>query len=278
MNHAKTVREHVRRGVLVDPQTRQPLRVGGYPTAVGVPLLVSDREAITLYARESAKMNREYQKAPRPGLLRRLWQRDYRTPESIAAALSIFEGLPEDAVCIAIGGGPTRADDRLVNVNIGPFPNVDVVGDAHELPYADSSVDAIHCEAVFEHLHSPHLAAREVFRVLKPGGRAYVCTPFLQAYHGYPHHYQNFTLTGQVNLFERAGLRVVESGVCVGPTYTLRHMGMTYLNHAPVPLRQVLKALWAAVSLVMAPLDVVVRRRSDAHVMASTTYLVAVRA
>jgi predicted SAM-dependent methyltransferase len=34
----------------------------------------------------------------------------------------------------------------------GPFANVDVVADAYALPYATGSVDAVHCEAVLEHL------------------------------------------------------------------------------------------------------------------------------
>jgi len=78
-------------------------------------------------------------------------------------------------------------------------------------------VDAVHCEAVFEHLHSPAVAARELARVLKPGARAFVCTPFLQAFHGYPSHFQNFTIYGHRKLFEDAGLEIVESGVCNGP-------------------------------------------------------------
>ena len=63
-----------------------------------------------------------------------------------------------------------REHPSLVNVNIGPFPNVDVVADAHHLPYADASVDAIFCEAVLEHLAQPHEAVKEMFRVLPARG------------------------------------------------------------------------------------------------------------
>ena len=38
-------------------------------------------------------------------------------------------------------------------------------------------------------------------RVLKPGGEIVCCVPFLQPYHGYPHHYYNMTAQGLVNLF-----------------------------------------------------------------------------
>ena len=201
---------------------------------------------------------------------------DYRTEASIRAQHAIFEGLEKDSVCISIGGGPTRADRKLLNINIGPFPNVDVVADAHHLPYADSSVDAIHCEAVFEHLHTPTVAAAEIARVLKQGGKAYICTPFLQTYHGYPHHYQNFTLTGHIALFERAGLKVIDSGACVGPTFVLRNMISVFIaTYSPFPIRAVLRAVWALVSMAIGPLDILLRKASDAHIMASTTYLLA---
>jgi ubiquinone/menaquinone biosynthesis C-methylase UbiE len=85
------------------------------------------------------------------------------------------------------------------------------------LPLADNCIHAVHCEAVFERLEDPHDAAGELFRVMKPGGLAYICTPFLQPFHGYPSHFQNFTHLGQKRLFERAGFTVLEHGVCVGP-------------------------------------------------------------
>ena len=72
-----------------------------------------------------------------------------------------------------------RSHPMLFNLNIGPFPNVDVVADAHSLPYADESVDVVHSEAVFEHLYNPGQASKEIYRILKKGGKAYICTPFL---------------------------------------------------------------------------------------------------
>lgn len=49
-----------------------------------------------------------------------------------------------------------------------------VDGDALALPFPDESVDVVRCERVFQHLPDPDGAAREIARVLAPGGRAVV--------------------------------------------------------------------------------------------------------
>jgi SAM-dependent methyltransferase len=47
-------------------------------------------------------------------------------------------------------------------------------GDAMALPFTDATVDVLRCERVFQHLPDPAGAAREIARVLRPGGRAVV--------------------------------------------------------------------------------------------------------
>lgn len=49
-----------------------------------------------------------------------------------------------------------------------------VDGDALALPFEDASVDVLRCERVWQHLSDPAAAAREVARVLAPGGRAVI--------------------------------------------------------------------------------------------------------
>jgi methionine biosynthesis protein MetW len=45
------------------------------------------------------------------------------------------------------------------------------------LPYPDASFDAVICLEVLEHLVNPETVAREIRRVLKPGGRALISVP-----------------------------------------------------------------------------------------------------
>jgi SAM-dependent methyltransferase len=50
------------------------------------------------------------------------------------------------------------------------------------LPFADASVDLLHCEHVLEHLADPAALMAEVTRVLKPGGRFVFVTPNARSY------------------------------------------------------------------------------------------------
>lgn len=70
------------------------------------------------------------------------------------------------------------------------------------LPFKDNSFDAVISIAVLEHVKDPFLCAKEIVRVLKPEGELICCVPFLQSFHGYPHHYYNMTRSGVMNLFE----------------------------------------------------------------------------
>jgi SAM-dependent methyltransferase len=288
-----SVLRQIELGFLICPKTGQPLQLKDQTLTTkdqdqgpqyrlrngSVPILLTAPHWQDAYASESARMNEEY--APRVlSKSRLLMQRikafltqDYRTASSRKAFESLFQGLPVESLCLSIGGGPTRNHPLLCNVNIGPFPNVDVVADAHCLPYAAGCVDAVHCEAVLEHLYDPVVAVKEMYRVLKPGGKAYVCTPFLQGYHGYPHHYQNYTLTGQQHLLRAVGFEVVAAGVCVGPVYTLVSLVAGFLHeYIPPPLNLPLRYLWGAAGAVIRPLDKFIAPKENAHIFASTTY------
>lgn len=50
------------------------------------------------------------------------------------------------------------------------------LGDAEHLPYDDCTIGLVIMESVLEHVDSPIKAAQEIYRVLKPGGLAYIST------------------------------------------------------------------------------------------------------
>ena len=73
-----------------------------------------------------------------------------------------------------------------------PDYHPDIVGDIHDLPLEDNSVDAIICIAILEHVEEPQKAVKEMYRVLKPGGYCYIYVPFLYYYHPMPGYYGDF--------------------------------------------------------------------------------------
>jgi SAM-dependent methyltransferase len=175
---------------------------------------------------------------------------------------------------LSVGGGPVVVHPRLTNLNIGPFANVDIVADAHELPYGDASVDGIYCEAVLEHLSDPAKAVAEMYRVLKPGALVFAATPFLQAFHGYPNHFQNFTRVGHERLFTSQGFMLVESGGCVGPINALLTLNARAIGlYIPGLVGKLMKATFQLVTLWMRPLDYCIARHPHHHMLASTTYV-----
>ncbi len=96
--------------------------------------------------------------------------------------------------CLHLGSGNVPCTDpRVVSFDVLPCENVDIVGEAEELPFLDDVFDLVDSGAVFEHLRDPLRAIKEVKRVIAPGGRCLIDTAFLQSYHGFPAHYFNMT-------------------------------------------------------------------------------------
>jgi SAM-dependent methyltransferase len=91
---------------------------------------------------------------------------------------------------------------NIVNTEIYPSISTDVLCVGEDLPFEDDQFDYAICAAVLEHARRPWEVAREICRVLKPGGKLLVDYPFLQGVHGYPHHYFNATPQGAISLFE----------------------------------------------------------------------------
>lgn len=123
-------------------------------------------------------------------------------PHYFAAAID-----PPDGVALNLGAGGTRA--RLANcfeLERAVFRNTDIVADAGALPFRDGVFDVVCSFNTFEHLPDPAGAAREIERVLRPGGRLFLHTAFLQPGHELPRHFYGATESGVRHWF--AGLEI----------------------------------------------------------------------
>jgi SAM-dependent methyltransferase len=62
--------------------------------------------------------------------------------------------------------------------------NCDLDLDVCRIALPDASFDCVICLEVLEHVADPFAAARELKRVLRPGGALFLTVPFLTGYHG----------------------------------------------------------------------------------------------
>lgn len=73
-----------------------------------------------------------------------------------------------------------------------PSPDVDLLADAHELPFADGSIGGLLCSHVLEHVRDPYSVVQEVRRIMKPGGLAYFTVLDFWPYHANPGVYPDY--------------------------------------------------------------------------------------
>jgi SAM-dependent methyltransferase len=127
-----------------------------------------------------------------------------------------------DGLKLNVGSASQRFDIRTVNLDLLIGRDVDLQADLMRLPLRDESVESIICTGVLEHVTDPHCAVREMFRVLRPGGRLFVEVPFMQTLHASPKDFSRWTPDGLRQLLRP--LRVLELHVAAGPASALAWM------------------------------------------------------
>jgi len=93
------------------------------------------------------------------------------------------ESIQRKMVKLNIGCGKQRLDG-YTNIDKYPTDAADIISPAHELKYADDSVDEILSSHMIEHLIQTELdlALAEWFRVLKSGGKLVIRCPNFELY------------------------------------------------------------------------------------------------
>jgi SAM-dependent methyltransferase len=104
---------------------------------------------------------------------RLLWLFLRRETELLKKPQSLLHFAPEPGLRENFRAAP-QLDYRTADIAPG---RADDVVDIVQLPYADGSYDAVLCCHVLEHIPDDARAMAELFRVLKPGGHAYLQVP-----------------------------------------------------------------------------------------------------
>jgi SAM-dependent methyltransferase len=87
--------------------------------------------------------------------------------------------------------------------------DVDVMAWADDLPFPDGTFDCVISTEMLEHCPDPAAVMREISRVMAPGARAFVTTPFLIPLHEMPYDFYRYTPSALQRLAEGAELEVV---------------------------------------------------------------------
>jgi SAM-dependent methyltransferase len=91
----------------------------------------------------------------------------------------LLDSCPAGRV-LDIGGGTAHIKDSrpdIVSTDILSFPGIDVVADAHRLPFPNDFFSGVVMLDVLHHLERPIEFLKEASRVLKPGGRLAMIEP-----------------------------------------------------------------------------------------------------
>jgi len=120
-------------------------------------------------------------------------------------------GKTLDVGSLNVCGCVRRFFKDYTGLDMRPGRNVDIVANAHAIPFPDETFDTVVCLEMLEHDSAPWLTLPELARVTKPGGIVAVTARGIHhPKHNFPSDYWRFTVEGlRVLLGDVAGLEVL---------------------------------------------------------------------
>jgi uncharacterized protein YbaR (Trm112 family)/SAM-dependent methyltransferase len=251
-----------------------------YPVRNGVPIFLNQDNSedfqLTLGTPGGREMVNEYSGSS-------LWVRFIKTIRWVIS--SDYIPFPPDlkgwvaqlgaqAMVLEVGSGQRRLHPGVINLDIGHFPNVDIVADGARLPFLSGSLDFIILDVVLEHVKQPSQFIQEAQRVLKPGGLLYLAVPFVHPYHGYPADYHRFSVDSLSLLI--TGFTTLKTGVLRGPMVALLNCFsdlpfiFTFSNNPKI--YQATKGMVLLFTFWLKYIDRLLVKNPQAHRLAHTLY------
>lgn len=261
-----------------------------YPIIAGCPILIDDDSSIfrvadfVAGAKTTGQVNKgEQAMARQRNPLRRLvrWLTpDISLPVSDFPIAQVFETIAEHYAdtprILVLGAGDrvlqqqTSAQLTYTDVDRGPLTHV--VCDAHAIPFAPETFDAVICDSVLEHVVDPNRCVQEIHRVLRSDGFVHAITPFMQQVHMGAYDFTRFTHLGHRRLFRH--FQEVRSGVANGPAMALAWSFERFVADFAIRpgLRSLLRTLARILIFPVKYADLLLARRPGAFDDASAFY------
>jgi ubiquinone/menaquinone biosynthesis C-methylase UbiE len=196
---------------------------GGWPTLVDFEHSIFEPAELLGPSIEAAPGLGRWSIGRLPPRLRSWWKpRNQVAARNVETLLGLLR-LPAPLILV-IGGGTIGSGveaiyadrrARIVAFDIYKTPLVQFLADAHQIPLADASVDAVLVQAVLEHVLDPGQVVEEIHRVLRPDGLVYAETPFMQQVHAGAYDFTRYTSSGHRYLFR--AFEEIAAGPVAGP-------------------------------------------------------------
>lgn len=232
------------------------LRAGRWPVYVDFADSILDRDALLATAGRSPVRRRAGLRGRVREAIRRLTAPAEVSRRNVERFVELLMAENATPAVLVIGGGQVGLgaerlyDDPAVRVlafDIYASPHVQMIADAHAMPFRDACVDAVLVQAVLEHVLDPWRVVAEIHRVLRPEGLVYAETPFLQHVHEGAYDFTRFTESGHRWLFREFSR--VDSGAVTGPgvqlIWTVEHLARSLSRSNAIGQLAKLAVFWA---------------------------------
>lgn len=161
---------------------------------------------------------------------------------------------------------------EIVETDAAHGPYTVLICDAHAIPFAAGSFDAVVAQCVLEHVLDPQRCVDEIHRVLRPDGLAYAETAFMQQVHGGAYDFSRFSELGHRWLFRR--FESIDSGAVSGPgtalAWSYEYLLLSFAGRGL--MRDALKAFARVSAFFLKYLDLPLAGRAGALDAASAVY------
>jgi len=144
-----------------------------------------------------------------------------------------------------------------------PYANSTYVCDLAHIPVEDARYDVVLFHQVMEHLPDPQAVLKELFRVMRPGGKLIYSAPLFFEPHEEPYDFYRYTQHGVRHLFGEAGFKIERLDWLEGYFGTVAYQMSCMAKYLPLspwplsPLMLLFKAQMAAFSLLFHWLETV---------------------